>query len=320
MSLNVIADILDGATIDPRDEAQLKARFRALIAGLELGHISIDAVRIRCVEMAAIFTSGHARDRADLLRAHTEAMNAFAEQHHYFRPGPLTDYLDERAVTIQVNEGGALGLHWLGRRTFAQDIAAAFDSGLCAGFVGREGRPIWLTPCIGPVKHWCDEANSEYVPAWRRAQIARDIVDLLGLAHVRRNNELIAFVTARTIGELLFKRPDDASTVAPVGPTAVEARVHARFRHWPADHRPELYGRTYQLDNSGRTSAAPPGYYGAWEAVRPRLDMTEFGACIYLGTLTDPRFDDLDDVYLHEIGASTTSVEMLRRLHGLLGP
>ncbi|MDF7776295.1 hypothetical protein P1X14_13650 [Sphingomonas sp. AOB5] len=321
MALRDIANAIRKAPAAPRAEAQLRWRFHHLAAGLASGQVSLEAVKLRLKRVIELFDDPMfgAPDCNKLLRAHTQAMNDFKEGQHYQRPEQLVEHLDQRALTIQVNAGGALGAHWgMGRLAKAPDIVTAFLSGKLDGEVGPPDRPLWITPYAGELQLLCIEASSRYVPAARRAEIARAVVDILGLAQVRPRNELIALVSQRTIGELTFVRPDDDARMLPVGPTAIEARGSERFRCWPTPPEIDPYGRTYSLDRASRDRSFR-GKHGVPEAVRPRMSIREFGECVYLGPLDNRTFDDADDAYLKAIGVSEGCAGVLLALAEVTG-
>ncbi len=316
MTLRALADLVELSPADEDAEAQLKARLTNLLAGLRLNHLTHLAAKRRIEEMKSILMPGGglpaSLHRDTVLRAHTMAMNAFAEQDHYCRPERLEEHLGARALTIQVNEGGALGLHWLGRRASGLELELAFRADRLAGHVGAPDRPLWLTPLVDDVLDLYSQADREHLSPAERAVLARAMADVLGLSHVHNGNELLAFVTHAPIGDLLGDSAS-AGPVAPVGPTAIEARAHRRFRPWPRRGR-GAYGRTYALDRSTRSRSMRSGWHGCPEAVIPRLEMIHFADCRYLGRLVAVAFEDLDSEYLEEIGATESSAELLRRL------
>ena len=146
-------------------------------------------------------------------------MSAFGLEDHYYRPGPLDSYLDQRAVTIQANEDGLLGLFWLspGVRSGGIEIEAAFNDERCTGFVGRDDRPIWLAPFTGDIALIIDKADDSFCTPTERAGLARRIVALLGLSHFQPTVEILAMVTKATIGELIYSRPGDQAEIGPKG-------------------------------------------------------------------------------------------------------
>ncbi|OYY90244.1 MAG: hypothetical protein B7Y45_08025 [Sphingomonas sp. 28-66-16] len=242
-----------------------------------------------------------------------ESLKFFGEEDHYLRTGPLSAFLDSRAVTIQASEDGALGDAWTGKRVRAPRIVDAFADGRCRGTVGLPGKPMWFTPYTGEMRALCEEARERKCARARRVEIARRAVSLLGLVHIHARDEVIAMVTSRTIGELGFEHPKTGDQMGPAGPTAIEARGHRRFRHWPRRSIDDRYGRTYELDGELRSKASPRDTHGAAESVRPVLPIEAFEHCIYLGRLSNPDFDDAEGDYLRTLGAPD-SVSLLRDL------
>lgn len=269
--------------------------------------------------MAAAFAGAPVRDYRTLLREHDKAMGLFGSQDHFFRPGPLSAYLDCPAVTIQASEDGLLGRFWLspGVRTGGAALAAAFNDGRCSGFVGADDRAIWLTPLTGEVADLLTDAQDRFCTPSKRGGIVRRLIAYLGLSHIKPTAEILALVTRETLGEILFERPEDRVQSPPLGSTAIEARGHRRFRAWPR-HQPGTYGRTYDTDEEGRTAAGSQDY-GAVEAVCPRLPVSAFRECIFLGQLTVGTVDDAE-AYLGELGvADKTAPELLLQLADVIG-
>ena len=318
MTLSAIVADLIAAPPDPTSEAQLRGYVWNLLSGLSRHHIEIDAANRRVSRTIHTYnTLGH-RTPAALLLAYSRALIAFDETDHYRRPGPLVKDVAKRAVTILINEDGLLGNFWLGRRASAREIADEFSSGNCMGKIGGPGRPIWLTPYTGDIEKECELAIAVDYNYRELSAIARRIVGTLGLCHVHANDELLAFVTHKTIGELSFVRPDDGRTSLPVGSTAIEARGHRRFRPWPHPSVGDPYGRTYELDELVRQSPQDLDY-GAPEAVRPSLEMSDFCECIPVGTVVEMDFEDSDETYLREIGANETLEALLLELAKVTG-
>lgn len=303
-------------------EAQLVAWFSNVLRSLDLQLVQPVAVHRRIVRLISCYEKGPGRGRAGLREAWVDAANYFHEEDHYDRPQTLTEWLDQRAVTIQADNKGKCGLHWLreGRPQPAKVIADRFRAKECAGWIGQENKPIWLTPYVGEVAELCEEARSS-ISTRRRAEIVFRVAAKLGL-DVYADEGLLAFVTKETIGELLFDHPRTRTRSLPRGSTIVEARTHRRFRVWPTGTIPDPYGRTYDRDRQARLRASPHGHYGVAEAIRPRLPMNAFADCIYLGQFTnDAIYDDPDTDYLDAVGATGQSaadvLERLARMTGL---
>jgi hypothetical protein len=315
VNLEDVAAVIDRLTsIDPDDEARARAWLSNLLIGIERGHIAPERAERRIAKVVQSFFSARPQDHSALLDAQIEAMLLFGEQDHYLRPGPLSAHRDVQALTVQANEDGLLGQPWLGKRTRGAEIATAFADGLCSGQVGAPDRPLWVTPYRGALKALCEEAKRHELLPERRSMLAKTLVSTLGLVHVHPGDEVLAFVSKNTIGELAFSHPDFGGRCEPVGPTAIEARGHRRFRPWPAPLSPETYGRTYALDGAARAGAKPKPAHGVEEAVRPALPIEEFEQCIYIGVLTDAGFDDSDAEFLATIGARQSCPALMRRL------
>lgn len=318
MSLQAIATKLATGPAQDEIEDDLRACFVNLLNGIDRHCISLRAAQRRLSYMIQMFGASATQDRAALRLAHMESLKVFDEADHYERPGPLSDYLNMRAVTIQASEDGLLGEIWMGRRARAPRIVEAFKAGNCDGTVGPPGKPLWITPYTGEIKALCEEARERSCGRARRIEIARRAVGLLGLVHIRAKDEVIAMVTDKTIAQLGFDHPDTGNPTMPVGPTAVEARGHRRFRQWPRRAITDFYGRTYELDGAIRARIDPRDNHGASEAVRPAVPIEQFAECIYLGTLSDPDFDDEQAEYLRSLGAAH-SIDLLRELSRVTG-
>ncbi len=318
MPLRIIAEELKLAPSGP-GEAELRACFANLVVGIEQQHIDAARAERRLLEMASAFNRSPVRNHRTLLREHDRAMSLFGTQDHYFRPGPLNDYLDRPAVTIQANEDGLLGMFWLspGARASAADIASAFDDGACIGVVGAPDRAIWLTPLTDEVEELLKRAQDSFCTPSERADIGRRMVALLGLAHIKPTAEILAMVTRDSMGDLLFDRPDDRVELGPAGSTAIEARGHRRFRAWP-QQEPGPYGRTYDTDEAARAAAAS-AEFGALEAVSCPMPMSAFQKCIVLGSLTAKTLDD-SEAYLEALGVKNRdAADLLLQLSDMIG-
>ena len=319
MGLREIADELRALPKGTPMEEEVRACLANLLIGIQRKHIEVVRARRRLNEMIAAYYLSGVRDYRTLLREHDVAMAAFGLEDHFHRPGPLDDFLDKQAVTIQANEDGMLGHFWLPSRARASgaEIESAFEKGRCVGHVGREGRPIWLTPFSGEVEAIIDKASDSFGTPTERAGLARRIVALLGLAHLQPTVEVLALVTEATIGELLFERPDDLAWLGPAGSTAIEARGHRRFRAWPHGPTPSPFGRTFDTDDAARLLAGV--MHGAPEVVRPRMPISEFRQCVFVGQLT-AKSADRRGAYLEELGIyHKTAPDLLVALSDLTG-
>ena len=301
MILRAIAGELSALPHGSAMEEEVRACLANLLIGIEQRHIEVDRAKRRLNEMAAGYARSGVRNFRTLLREHDAAMSVFGLQDHYHRPGPLNDFLDQTAVTIQANEDGMLGWFWLSpnMRADGTEIVAAFEEGRCVGFVGREDRPIWLAPFSGELATIIEKAGNRFSLPTERAAHARRIVALLGLSHFQPTSEILAMVTTATIGELIYERPDDLASLGPAGSTAIEARGHRRFRPWPRQIGLSPFGRTFDTDDTARLAAGLS--HGVPEIVRPRLAMREFKRCVYLGPLTATT-RDMKGAYLRELG------------------
>jgi hypothetical protein len=314
MALADIAAELARAVPDVDDDLSLRACLSNLLIGIRRRHIQLDSANRRLAFMMTGFREYGPPDHTGLLTAYLAAMLAFDDADDYQRPGPISQWLDEPAVTIQANEDGLLGRYWLGRRASAEDIVAAFSSGHRSGQVGAPKRPLWFTPYVGEIKSLCITASNPACPDDLRAEIARRLVATLGLAHIHTGDEILALVTHQTIRDLHFNHPGSGKPHAPTGSTALEARGHRRFRPWPAPILPDTYGRTYELDGAIRARHSVRNDHGLPEAVRPALSLADFASCIFVGPLRDARFDDTQLAFLGQIGANISCDALLVHL------
>jgi hypothetical protein len=319
MTLHKIATELRALPPGTPMEEEARACLANLLIGIEKKHVRVDPVKRRLQQILTALARSTAWDYRLLLNEHDIAMSIFGMDDHYHRPGPLDNYLDCHGVTVQANEDGALGDFWLSppRRAGGAEIRDAFQDGDCVGYVGRENRPLWLTPLRGEVADLLEKADDSFCTMVDRATYARRIVALLGLSHIEPTAEVLVMVTNETIGNLLYERPDDRAETGPAGSTAIEARGHRRFRPWPRDTDSSPFGRTFDTDDKARKEAGAA--HGAPEIVRPRMAMGEFSRCVYLGPLT-AKVTDLPGAYLEDLGiANDTASDLLVRLAGIVG-
>ena len=323
MALLRLAAALERAPDDDRVEVKLRARLTNLIKGLDQGHLALPAVERRLRQMVRSFDKAPGDTRDAVLAAFDEAYDEFREQDHYERPQAPTVDISKRAITIQRNQGGRLGLFLLGRLASGAEIVDAFENGGCLpdAAIGAPDRPLWLAPYTGRFETVCEDAKLSNLSTFERAQVVRWIIGNLGLYDYDPKDEVLAFITTRRIRDLGFDHPHTNHRIAtPSGPSAIEARRHGRFRWWPRAEGQDGFGRTYALDADERAKLIAFRDYGLPEVVRPRLPLTEFVDCILLGTVSAFLFDDPDDVYLDALDAPlTSSATMLRDLHVRLG-
>ena len=314
MGLAQIADLIEHSA-DLGYEAEIRAWLNNVIRCLRAKHVGKSGIKRRFNKIINVFDFKTSVPRKELQTAFIIASAELLEMDHYRRPERLEDFLDCKALTLQSDCEGGAGQFWLGHRAFAKVIAERFAAGACKDYVGPPGKPLWLTPYHGELRALCEEASVPDLTIGRRASLAEALVGRLGLCHFNPGEGILAFVTARTIGELAFFHPHDKDRCLPVGSTAIEARAHRRFRPWPAEPGAVAYGRTYDLDASRRgPSGAATSTHGVPEANRPRMEMTEFDTCIYVGVLGATHFNDSDEEYLKEIAARRPSYELLRSL------
>jgi hypothetical protein len=321
MELKDIAAEISLAELDEVLEPRLCGWFNNMLVGLRYGHVELDAAKRRLRELIASYERQAVRNRATLENAFSEAVHGFGELDHYERPQALDKWLDRNAVTIQGDCGRTCGQYWLTSRqpASAKVIARAFSNGGCDGWVGQENKPIWITPYDGEIRSLCEEAGDPDLPGRRRAELTSRIVAMLGI-EFNAGEGLLAFVTKATIDELVFNHPITSVATKPKGPTILEARTHGRFRPWPRDASNDAYGRTYDRDARSRKGTYPTGHHGVAEATRPRLAMSEFSRCIFLGVVGADTYDDKDDDYLEAIGSGGRSVaDLLNDLAGVTG-
>jgi hypothetical protein len=138
----------------------------------------------------------------------------------------------------------------------------------------------------------------------------------MGLSQYGRGINLIALVSTDTIGDLIGDGPASTSRAhsgkPPImGPSVLEGRCHRRWRHWP-----QLYGRTFQLNDARGGSERDSS--GADEAVRKPIPLDEIGDFVYIGQ-TSTSYMESDGLFARMIGVESPVSSILRDLHIFTG-
>lgn len=319
MSLQEVAKAVDVAPVDTVNEVKLRAWLTNLLADLKSNQVKSSVLHARLQKLATHFLSSPEQSLFYLACAYDHAMNPCNADNQFCRPGPLDNFLDYTVVTIVSEpEHAPCSNAWLKRSVSAASLPGYFRRGECIGYVGVDYKPLWITPYCGEIKAMCEKA-SRGLSRSARADLVRGVMGKLGLKHLNAGEELLAFVSELTVGELTFFNPSTNELSPPVGSTVIEARLHRQFRHWPRNLDPDAYGRTYELDSFARQYFSNRLDYGLPEATRPRLQIDDFERCIYLGRVPEPDFDDADETYLKEIGADLDCATLLRTIGKELG-
>jgi hypothetical protein len=166
-------------------------------------------------------------------------------------------------------------------------------------------RPLWLTPFANEIERLVEAAVDG--PS---SHLANRACALLGLSHIRPGSPVIVAITSGTARDLLA-----VSDARIAGPTSLEAGGFEHYRHYPGlSHGADGFGRTYELDLQKRAAAMAATPFGAPEAVRPPMRVSDILEFVYLGnTAVEPRYDRVaDSEFLACIKANAPLSELMK--------